>query len=237
MKTKPYRSAPGALLVVLVLVLAGCGTNQPAPSQTAISTTQAASTSTTSATSAATSVTSDTSASGGASPTRAGTGDSGAAPNIVSALATATVLAGQADAGPAAQGIDMSKVDACKLLSQAEIEAIMGPVKYDPHNYSSTEGAQKQCIYVATVVEDNAKVEGKFVNLVIWPTSSWEMLKAGRSESVSGIGDEAYTSELGPTGLALWALFRDRAVVNVEVFPKDLESAKKLALKALEHLP
>lgn len=62
------------------------------------------------------------------------------------------------------------------------------------------------------------------------------MLKAGRSDAVSSIGDEAYTAGIGPTGLALWALFRDRAVVNVEVFPKDLESAKKLALKALEHL-
>jgi hypothetical protein len=131
----------------------------------------------------------------------------------------------------------MSKVDACALLSQAEIEAVMGPVTYDPHDYTSQGSEQKLCIYVGTVVEDGDKVEGKSVSVVVWPVSDWEMLSTARGGTVSGIGDAAVTSDLGPTGLALWVLVRDRAVVDVEIFPKDMESARKLALKVIEHLP
>lgn len=212
MRAKPYCSGPCAVLLVLVLALAlaGCGTDQPPQSQAPTAE---------------------------AKPAATSPGNPGTEPPIASALATATVLAGQMPASAPAQGIDMSKVDACKLLSQADIEAVIGAVKYDPHSYTSTEGRQKQCIYVATVVEETDKVEGKSVNLVIWPTSDWEMLKAGRSDAVSGIGDEAYTASLGPTGLALWALLRERAIVNIEVYPKDIEIAKKLALKAIEKLP
>ena len=132
----------------------------------------------------------------------------------------------------------MSQVDACALLSQADIEAVMGPVTFDPHAYSSQGGEQKQCVYVATVVEqDDGSVTGKDVNLVVWPISDWEMLKTARGGTASGIGDEAVTSDLGPTGIALWVLVRDRAVVNVQVFPKDIEIAKKLTLKVIEHMP
>jgi hypothetical protein len=71
----------------------------------------------------------------------------------------------------------------------------------------------------------------KWPRAIIWPTMSiptpdWEMLMTARGGSVFGIGDEAVTSDLGPTGIALWVLVRGGAVVNVQVFPKDIGIAK-----------
>ena len=222
MKDKLPRLGVGGLLIVSLL-LAGCGADPPtaAPAPTA----------------GPTVAMNKTATPGVPNPTPSSPAQPGTAPTLAATRPTAAALTSPAGGGSTSAGVDMAQVEACKLLSQAEIEAVLGPVTYDPHAYQSTGSTQKQCIYVATVVEDNDQVTGQALNLVIWPLSDWEMLKTGHTAAVSGIGDEAYTSELGPTGLALWALFRDRAVVQVEVFPKNIEYAKQLARTAADHLP
>lgn len=149
--------------------------------------------------------------------------------NSTSATATVSV---ETSRGGSSQPFDVSKVDPCGLLSKADIESVMGPVEYSPDNQKPT------CVYVQMLGRGDSNEGGKQVEVVVWETDYWEqqqVLHAG-AQSVAGVGDEAFTDEL-PLWQGLWVLLRDRAVVQVHVFPKDVESAKKLALKAIEKLP
>jgi len=137
-----------------------------------------------------------------------------------------------------AKGIDVSKVDACALLTRAEVEAVMGPVEYKPHAPQSVRD-EKDCNYVQEHNQDDGTIKGQELDVVIWPSHYWEMhqaLSAADATPVAGIGDEAFTV-IFPTLQTLFVRVRAKAIVEVHVYPKNVENAKKLALKVLEHLP
>lgn len=222
MKTRFLLLSLAALLVIPAM-LAGCSTSQPTPSQPSPANTPAANIN-----------------SGGdqaAFPAPDASGNSSQA-TVAAALATATNLSGPG-AGGSGDGIDVSKVDACALLTQADIEAIMGPVNYKPDAPQARSAQKNRCDYVQEIIHDLNNIEGKEVGVVIWPVADWEMQKVvsgNGAPSVAGVGDEAFTDDY-PNLLALWVLDRSKALIEIHVFPKDVEKAKKLALKVIEHLP
>lgn len=160
-------------------------------------------------------------------------------PNLASALATATVLAGIAPADSStAKSIDVSKVDVCAMLTRAEIEAVMGPAEYKPDARTFPVQDEVGCNFMQEHNQDDGTVKGQQLDVVLWSSHYWEMQRGlyDNATPVAGIGAEAFTLDSGGWE-TLFVRVPDKALVEVHIFPKDLENAKKLALAVIGKLP
>lgn len=159
-------------------------------------------------------------------PTAPGAGNAGDA----GAEAAATPAEEPSDAGFMQRGIDLTKVDVCKLLSEQEVTSVMGAVPVMPTPLTS-DPDHIACAYVSPTLEENSPM--------LWLTLDipgyWE-LHPSSAEDVTGIGDQAQTEILGGWR-SLWVLLNKRAVVQVDIVPTDLEMAKQLAQLVMNRLP
>ena len=158
---------------------------------------------------------------------------------MTAAIETEVAFNDQARGTPVAQGgLDLSKVDPCALLTEAEVKAVLGSVKYDPVEESFPNlSSMRRCIYVAQI-ESSAD---PLLEVRVGPLGDWEEDKAflgatGDLVQVTGVGDEAFTVD-AITWQRIMVLLRGKAQVEVLVYPPNAEHAKQLALKVIEKLP
>lgn len=142
---------------------------------------------------------------------------------VTSTDATADVHTGQG-------GLDLMKVDPCKLLTQDEVKSAMGNVPYAPKPLSQ-ESYHTACSYVEPTLE----VDSPRLFLSLDPAEMWEMHSTD-AQVVSGIGDEAYSINYNGWR-TLSVLLRNKVTVSIDIFPPDLEKAKELTSKAIGRLP
>ncbi len=215
-----------ALALFSLAMLAGCDTgqvSQPQPTSTTIQAQGAATIGT------------STTPTGTEPPASSANID----PNLASALATATVLAGMAPADSStAKSIDVSKVDVCGMLTRAEIEAVMGPAEYKPAARTFPVQDEVGCNFMQEHNQDDGTVKGQQLDVVLWSSHYWTMQRGlyDNATPVAGIGAEAFTLDSGGWQ-TLFVRVPDKALVEVHIFPKDLENAKKLALAVIGKLP
>jgi hypothetical protein len=208
--------------MLLALLLAGCGGDQPAASQGDTANTDAIALATALAETAGEEQ-----------------GDQENMDDVLSALATATVLVGEQGGEGAALppgAIDLSKIDPCSLLTQDEVEAIMGPVDYKQIRGTGIVG-EIHCTFVT------GGYELPHLQVSVWPPDpySWEfetgqLVVDGTPSSVAGIGDEAVTADV-KAWQKLFVLLKGKAFISVRINPKDVEDAKQIAAKVIERLP
>lgn len=145
-------------------------------------------------------------------------------------LATATVLAGDAGIAPAA-GLDLTKVDPCKLLTEAEVKSVMGNVPFAPK-------LQTQAAYHAgcSYVEPDLTVHSPRLFLSLDQTDTW-MFHTEGADAVSGLQGEAVTQLVSSGWRTVWVLLKGKAVVSLDIDPPDVEKAKQLLSQAIKRLP
>lgn len=218
MNTRSLMAGLAALLII-PSVVSGCGTDQ---------TNQQASSQAGAASTLATSIASKL---GAASPVATSTG---ASPSSEDTVGTS---------GGSSGTLDVSQVNPCSLLSKADIEAVMGTVNYDPQlSVPMSEAGlfhDHECWYVNDVVLKNQDNTGLHqVDLWVSEPDFWSTSQStfGPGQPVSGIGDEAFTADFN-LGVGVWVLLKNRAGINVNVFPKDPNLAEQLVRKAIAKLP
>ena len=151
--------------------------------------------------------------------------------DIISAEATATILVGQeGSAGVSQAGMDLTKVDPCKLLAQDDVESVMGEVPYAP-KLMSQDAYHTACSYVEPTLE----VDSPRLFLSLDPAETWD-LRIADVQPVSGIGDGAYTHEFDGWQ-SLWVLLKNKVVVEMDIYPPGTEKSKQIISKAIERLP
>ncbi len=106
----------------------------------------------------------------------------------------------------------------------------MGDVPFEPDPMSQTE-YHTACSYVEPTLEVNSPR----LFLSLDATDTWDM-HLPDVENVTGIGDGAYTREFDGWR-SLWVLLKNRAIVQIDIYPPDLEKAKQLISKVVERLP
>ena len=149
-----------------------------------------------------------------------------------------TVQATPDGSGETEAAIDMSRVDACALITQAEAEAIMGPLEWNPSTVRPTVD-EKRCSFVEATTHPDNSMEGNTIQVTVWPPEYWDMQLAVNGTGaprVPGVGTEAFTVEVFQWQM-LWAKVGQKAIVEVHVYPKEPELAKAIAQKVIEHLP
>ncbi len=136
--------------------------------------------------------------------------------------------AGQPVAGGSTQSLDFTGIDVCKIVSVADFEAVYGPLsktkdpQVDPPN-----DPEKGC----TIYND----EGNFVDIVLHPTSDWDLLKqlqADAKDKAPLDGNTAFSSNK-LDAYELFVLRSGKAVVEIRVSTGDLDQARKFAQKVL----
>jgi hypothetical protein len=148
---------------------------------------------------------------------------------IVSLGATATIVVGGED-DPPQEGLDLLSVDPCKLLTQDEVQGVMGDVPYEPKPLTQ-EAYHTACSYVEPTLEVNSPR----LFLSLDPTEMWDW-QLPDVQPVSGIGDGAYTRDFDGWR-SMWVLVKKKAVVEMDIYPPDTEKAKQLISMAIGRLP
>lgn len=141
---------------------------------------------------------------------------------------TATTSSSGTEPSTGGDGIDIASLDPCTLITRSEAEAIMGTLdwKVDPPTNTVDE---KRCNFAEAKIIDAEHLEGKTLEIVVWPLSYWEMQTAvNGGNPVSGAGDEAFTSDAIQWQM-LWAKYNNKAIVEVHVFPKSVDTATRIA--------
>jgi hypothetical protein len=134
----------------------------------------------------------------------------------------------QATAPARGGGIDLSKVDPCTILTREEVEAIVGPLDWNPRPASDAINGGKRC-YLAP---------GMKVVLSVGQPEMYETesVTSIRVADLPALGDEAFASER-----CVNALLRGKAAVHVCIFdfsgPFNQDHARQLAQKMIERLP
>lgn len=239
-----HRTTAAALLVTLGVLLAACGQQSSISAGTPVAGIAAGNTAAGNTAGGSTPVAgmaTGNTATGNTTTSSTATGDAAAsgAPaegvsseaTLIPALATAGALTGDAGSTPQA-AFDLTALDPCKLLTEGDVKSAMGSV-----TYAFTPKPQYQdafhtaCSYVEPGLEENSPR----LFLVVETTDTWEM-HTSDVQTVSGIGDEAQTHNFNGWR-SLWVLLKNRALVQVDIYPPDLEKAKQLASKAIQRLP
>jgi hypothetical protein len=149
-------------------------------------------------------------------------------------------------------------MDPCALLTREEAEVIMGPLDWNPIPLAAT-----SCEYDEMITHDS---QGKGLWAQVWPPDSWWGTEIKRGDAIApvplqdiGLGDETPLPYSGADFTAilpqcasklpcavtveqtdwqmLFVVLHDRTGVEVNVFPKDVESAKEIARKVIGRLP
>lgn len=144
------------------------------------------------------------------------------------ALVTAGASTGSGDTAPA--GIDLATFDPCSLLTADEITSAMGDVPVAPRQMSASVD-HTACSYVEPTLEVNSPR----LFLSLDPTDYWDLYNVS-TEPVSGLGDGAFLKDFNGWQ-SLYALAKNKAIVSLDFYPKDVEVAKQLLQKALDRLP
>lgn len=173
-------------------------------------------------------VTMTASACSGASTSGTGSGANGA---------TSAGAAGQASSGatsPAAAAAAGADIDACKLLSVSQAEALTGK-SYGSAQSQTIAPGQDQCTYSSTDDGTDLVIIVYQPNSgVTWDTMTTVLSSVGTVESVSGVGDKA---ELGAIELDAQAGSRLIAVQDaggtVSGTPDKAEAVAKAVIAAL----
>ncbi len=226
-KLLAYRATATALLITFGSLLAACGQQSNPSSNTSASSTATGNTAVISTpnsnTSASNTATGDTPVSNVPADTKS------LEATIVSGMATATVLAGIGGNTPQS-GLDLASLDPCKLLTQDDVKSAMGAAPYAPRQMSQTT-YHTGCSYVEPTLEENSPR----LSLSLDTIDTWE-LHTHDVQTVSGVGDQAETHEFSGWR-SLWVLLKNKVVVQVDIYPPDVEKAKQLTQKAIGRLP
>lgn len=144
----------------------------------------------------------------------------------------AAALAQSASAAPPA--------DACSLLTQAQVSAVLG-VSVDAGSHNPP-----KYLRMCTWAQSNAPVGGKYVTIMLKTANDFENAKklmAAPSSAVipvNGIGDDAYYAAVGTTMVVLYAKKGDVAfnLTVSKTFPLDQQRTiqKTLALEIISKL-
>ena len=201
----------------IALLLAGCGGDQPAPSQQTEGATGNSNTIQDGSTGTA----------------------NGDESELAAMLATATVLVGEqggAEAVLPPGGIDLSKIDPCSLLTNDDVAAVMGQVDYKPNAKSFSIIGEIDCTFVQM-----GSLESPFLQVSVVPPEYWEhetgqLVIDGAPSKVADIGDEAVTADV-KAWQKLMVLLKGKAFVSIRIYPKNIEGARELAAKVIERLP
>lgn len=140
---------------------------------------------------------------------------------------------------------DIAQIDACSLLSQADIEALVGRSASEPHEERA--GELSICSYgdpdspklgerpMNNIAQLSVFTGGDtyFAGPLQQAEDAFKMIEenAGDIEPVAGVGDRAYW-----TGTILRAL-RAPYFIEVEVDPASREAAEKIAAAMLKKIP
>ena len=152
---------------------------------------------------------------------------------IVSLSACAGSSVSSEPKGPIAQitiSADLTSIDLCKAISQADIEAVMRvklaepPTRYTLRNAVGTSG----CYYEGPTDSDR---ERHFGYVILTPLEVYDNQALNQNVEVSGIGDEAYFNK-GGDARQLWVKV-DNKVAFVVAFG---DVAKEEGAKAIARL-
>lgn len=225
-KLLTYRATATALLITFGALLAACDQQGSSIPNTPVANTpvsKSASNSAASSTTASNTATGNTAVSN----TPADTGSLEA--TIISAMSTATVLAGSEGNTPQS-GLDLLSLDPCKLLTRDDVKSAMGDAPYAPRQMSQA-AYHTGCSYVEPTLEENSPR----LFLSLDSTDTWD-LHPPNVQPIGGIGDAAQTLEFSGWR-SLWVLLKSKVVVQLDIYPPDVEKAKQLALRAIKRLP
>ncbi|HRQ40599.1 MAG TPA: DUF3558 family protein [Chloroflexota bacterium] len=127
-----------------------------------------------------------------------------------------------------AEPIDTTTLDVCTLLPEAQVTAVVGPLRESP---SAAEfiGDERGCTYLTE--------QGFIYTINIAPLDRWEIMTAVLTDAVSvpDLGDEALLREL-PSDHALYVLLDGQAVVQVYNTTSDTAVSTQLAQIAIDTL-
>ncbi|MEO6458586.1 MAG: hypothetical protein ABIO92_10015 [Chloroflexia bacterium] len=127
--------------------------------------------------------------------------------------------------------------DPCFLLTKDDVEGVLGPVDFKTDD-SARNQVKLECVYVAPTKQADGKMGGTSLTIAVESTMNWIGITMMENiEPVEGVGDGAYTY-IDEDGLrSLWTVVRGKVIINVLVYPTDLEKAKQLATKIIAKLP
>jgi hypothetical protein len=135
---------------------------------------------------------------------------------------------------PITIGDDLTSINLCDAIPQADIEAVM-LVKLanppSPYVYRYTEGTSG-CYYEGSV--DNTTPDKQFAYIVLTPLEVYDNQTLYQNEAVSGIGDQAYFNG-SPNQRELWVKIDNKVafVISFGDIPKE-EGAKAIAKLLVE---
>lgn len=150
---------------------------------------------------------------------------------IILSLLACAGAASSAPAGPFAPITiteDLTTIDVCQAIPQADIEAVMGvelvepPTRYTLRNADGTTG----CYYEGPTDSDR---ERHFGYVILTPLDAFENQTPNQKVDVSGLGDAAYFNK-GGDARQLWVKLNDKVafVIGFGDVAKE-EGAKEIA--------
>lgn len=135
---------------------------------------------------------------------------------------------------PITIGDDLTSIDLCKAIPQADIETVMSVKLVGPpthYTYRYTEGTSG-CYYEGPY--DRINKENQFAYVVLMPLEAYEDQTLKQDVEVSGIGDQAFFTG-APTARELWVKLDNKVafVVSFGDVPKE-DGAKAIAKLMVE---
>ncbi|MBX3057291.1 MAG: DUF3558 family protein [Anaerolineae bacterium] len=131
-------------------------------------------------------------------------------------------------AANAADPIDTTTLDVCALLPEAEVTAVVGPLRESP---SAAEfiGDERGCTYLTE--------QGFIYTVNVAPLDRWEIMTAVLTDAapVPNLGDEALLREMSSDN-ALYVLLDGQAVIQVYNTTDDTAVSTRLAQVAIDTL-
>lgn len=138
---------------------------------------------------------------------------------------------------PITIGDDLTTIDVCAAIPQANIEAVMLVQLANPptpYTYRYTEGTSG-CYYEGSV--DNTTPDKQFAYVVLTPLDVYDNQTLYQNEAVSGIGDQAYFNG-GSDKRELWVKIDNKVafVVSFGDLPKEAgaKAIAKLMVEAIQ---
>jgi hypothetical protein len=121
-----------------------------------------------------------------------------------------------------AGGTDLDGVQACELVSNAEVAAIVGPLREDETEEDISLAGEVGCQF-----HDQ---EGHFYTLTYYPISEWTIaeLTLNNPEPVEGLLDGAWMGSYSGGEITVKALVEEEMVIGAHISVSDLELAREL---------
>lgn len=121
-----------------------------------------------------------------------------------------------------AGGTDLSGVQACELISNAEVAALVGPLREDETEEDISLAGEVGCQF-----HDQ---EGHFYTLTYYPVSEWTIaeLTLNDAEPVNGLLDGAWMGSYSGGEITVKALLEEEMVLGAHISVSDLELARQL---------